>query len=224
VANALLLDLATMVKEQKEVGKYWTENIRNVYGLYLDDIRADELDGTVQEILYKILGKYGITKAEADARMELFINEIPYAYFNVAGRDNMKLADGANEVINLCKGKEFVVGLATPMPERISQNMMERTGIDLGTFRFAEYGAFNKDANALLMAAMAKARSIGAEADNDGIFVSASPNLLSAARALGIKTVAITDGNNQKFEGINSDSKIRSLREIRKGLQTIRKG
>ena len=89
MAKALLLDLAVLVREQKEVGKFWTENIRNVYGIYLDDIKAADMDGTVQEILYRNSGARDIQKDDVDAKMELFINEMPYAYYNVAGRDNM---------------------------------------------------------------------------------------------------------------------------------------
>jgi phosphoglycolate phosphatase-like HAD superfamily hydrolase len=219
VADAILLDLAALVREQKEIGMFWTENIRNVYGIYLDDIKAEEMDGTVQDILYKKLGEQGMSRMDVDAKLELFINEMPYAYYNVAGRDNMSLADGAKEALALCTNREFVTGLATPMPEKIAQNMMERTKIDPKLFRFAEYGAFNKDANALLMAAVAQAKALGAESDSDGVFVSSSPNMLSSARAVRIKTVAVTNGREERFEGIDLDARIRSLRDVKKAVQ-----
>jgi len=221
VANAILLDLAVLVKEAKEVGLYWTENIRNVYGLYLDDIKAAEMDGTVQEILYKTLGEHGLSRMEIDGKMELFINELPYAYYNVAGRDNMALADGAKDALGLCGSNDFITGLATPIPEKLAQNMMERTKIDWKAFKFAEYGAFNKDANALLMAAVSSAKAAGAEPDNEGIFVSSSPSMLSSARAVRIKTVAVTNGKDQRFEGIDLDAKIKSLKEIKKAMQKV---
>lgn len=219
MANALLIDLAALVKEQREVGQWWTENIRNVYGLYLDDIKAADMDGTVQEILYKVLGAHGLSRQDVDAKMELFINEMTYAYYNVGGRDNMTLMEGAKDAINFCKSKDFVTGIATPILEKMSQNMAERAGIDLKMFKFAEYGAYNKDAQALMMAAISSAKANGAEPDSDGVFVSASPSMLSTARAIRIKTVGVTNGNDAKFEGLSLDAKIRSLKEIKKGIQ-----
>lgn len=210
-----------MVKEQREVGQWWTENIRNVYGIYLDDIKAEEMDGTIQEILYKKLAENGITRQEADAKMELFINEAPYAYFNVGGRDNMSLMDGAKDVIGLANSKDFIVGLATPLPEKMAQNMMERTKIDPKTFKFAEYGALNRDANTLLMTAVSTAKSLGAEPDSDGIFVSSSPSMLSSARAVRIKTIAVTNGQDQKFEGLDLDAKVRSLKDVKNAVRKI---
>jgi phosphoglycolate phosphatase-like HAD superfamily hydrolase len=146
---------------------------------------------------------------------------MPYAYYNVAGRDNMGLADGAKETLALCNSNDFIVGLATPIPEKLAQNMMERAKIDPKAFKFAEYGAFNRDANALLMAALSAAKAGGAEPDHDGVFVSSSPSMLSSARAVRIKTVAVTNGQDQRFEGIDLDSKIKSLREIRKAVQKV---
>jgi phosphoglycolate phosphatase-like HAD superfamily hydrolase len=221
MANAILMDLAALVREQKDVGPFWTENIRNVYGIYLDDIKAVDMDGTVQEILYKKLGEHGISSMDIDAKMENFINEMPYAYYNVAGRDNMSLADGARDALGLCDSTDFVTGLATPIPEKLAQNMMERTKMDWKMFKFAEYGAFNKDANALLMAAVSAAKAAGAEADSDGIFVSASPSMLSSARAVRIKTIAVTNGQDRKFDGIDLDAKIKSLKEIKKAVQKV---
>jgi phosphoglycolate phosphatase-like HAD superfamily hydrolase len=219
MANALLLDLAALVKEQKEVGFYWTENIRNVYGIYLDDIKTSDMDGTVQEILYRKLGEHGITRMEIDSKMENFITELFSAYYNVAGHDNMSLTDGAKEAIALTGSKEFITGIATPIPERLAQNMMERAKMDLVAFKFTEYGAFNKDANALLTAALASAKSQGAEPDSDGIFVSSSPFMLASARALRIRTVAVTNGQESRFEGLDLNAKIRSLKDLRKGIQ-----
>ncbi|MDE1865450.1 MAG: hypothetical protein KGH94_02315 [Candidatus Micrarchaeota archaeon] len=219
MANALLLDLVALVREQKEVGLYWTENIRNIYGIYLDDIKAEEMDGTVQDILYKKLGGQGLSRMDIDAKMEVFMNELPYAYYNVAGHDGMSLSDGAKDVLSFCNNKDFVTGLATPVPERMAQNMLERAKIEHKMFKFAEYGAFNKDSNALLMAAVSTAKAQGAEPDSDGIFVSSSPSMLASARAVRIKTVAVTNGRDQKFEGLDLDAKIRSLKEIRKGIQ-----
>lgn len=222
MANAILIDLAVLVKEAKEVGQFWTENIRNVYGLYLDDIKASDMDGTVQEILYKKLGEHGMSRQDVDAKLETFINEMPYAYYNVGGRDNMSLTDGAKDVIALCNSKDFVVGIATPIPEKMAHNMMERVKIDPKIFKFAEYGAFNKDANALLMAAISSAKAVGTEPDNDGIFVSSSPSMLSSARAVRIKTVAVTNGDDKKFEGLDLDAKIRSLKDIKRAVQKIK--
>ena len=34
-----------------------------------------------------------------------------------------------------------------------------------------------------------------------------------------IKTVAVTNGQDQRFEGLDLDAKIRSLKDIRKGIK-----
>lgn len=221
MSKAILLDLAVLVREQKEIGQFWTENIRNVYGIYLDDLKAADMDGTVQDILYRILGEQGMSRMDIDSKMELFINEMAYAYYNVAGRDNMSLAEGAKEALNLCKSGDFVVGIATPITEKIAQNMMERTKIDPETFKFTEFGGLNKEANSMLMAAVSTAKSLGAEPDNEGVFVSSSPSMLSSARAVRIKTIAVTNGQDQRFEGLDLDAKIKSLRELRKAIQKV---
>jgi hypothetical protein len=220
--NGLLLDLNVLMKESKDIGLFYTENIRNVYGVYIDKIVVGELDGTIQEMLYRKLGEQGLSQADIDARMELFINEMAYAYYNVAGHDKMLLAEGAREVLDGLGGSpDFVMGIATPVVEKVAQNMMERAGIDTRIFRFAEYGAFGRDANALLAAAATEARRLGADAGSEGVFVSGSPYMISCAGIAEIRTVAVTGRSEERFVGTEADAVIKTLKDLRKGLADV---
>ena len=162
----------------------------------------------------------GLRRQDIDSKMELFINEMPYAYYNVAGRDRMRLADGAGGVLDsFGKNSGFVMGLATPVIEKIAQNMIERAEIDARIFKFAEYGAYGRDANSLLMTAATAARELGADADSDGVFVSSSPYMISCAGAARIKTVAVTGDSKERFAGAQADTMIKSLKDLRKGVE-----
>ena len=112
--------------------------------------------------------------------------------------------------------------MATPIPERITQNMMERAKIDQGLFKFKEFGSIGKETGAsLLTAAMESARSAGAEVEGNGVFVSSSPAMLKSAGVVGLKTVAVTNGQDGRFEGMALDVRIKSLSGVKRAAQKV---
>lgn len=220
MVKALLLDLNQLVKEGKDTSLCYRENIRNVYGVYIDTVSASSFVGTVQEDLYRRLKDLGLEKRDVDEKMEQYINELPYAYYNVAGHNSMGFADGAQAVLDYFGGnKEFVVGLATPVLEKIAQNMFERIGTDASVFKVCEYGGFGKDANTLLVSAVDLVREMGVDGAGQSIFVSGSPEMLKNAKLIGMKTVGIFGYvDEDDIKDANPDTIIKSMKDLKKAV------
>ena len=103
-----------------------------------------------------------MSRMDIDAKMEIFINEMPYAYYNVAGRDNMSLADGAKDALGLCNEQRLRVGHGDSYTR---EDRAEHDGEDEdrpgSSSSSRSIGGLNKEANALLMAAVSTAKSLG---------------------------------------------------------------
>ncbi|MGD0728461.1 MAG: HAD hydrolase-like protein [Candidatus Micrarchaeaceae archaeon] len=200
---AVLFDVEnTLIKEKKNVSDYYFEAIRFVYGLSIDDINLADYEGlTVQETLIEILQKQGLKKEEILEKHEQFLEELPYAHYNVAGHDSAVLVDGAKTILNNLKdNNRYVIGAASGQLERILSNMFDRVNMKYDNyFKFGAYGNVSENMSKILDSAMAKAgKEYGI--DKHGIyFVSNVKNHVHAAHALGIRAVGvITDPFSEK--------------------------
>lgn len=193
--NAVLFDVQnTIVKETKEVSQYYYEAIRSSYGLSIDNIMLADYEGhTVQETLAAILSKQGLTKSEIYARHEFFLEELPYAYYNVAGHDRAVLADGAKDILNrLSKKSDTIMGVATGQLERISKNLSERAGLKYEDyFKFGAYGDASEGMPKIIDVAISKAvRDYGIERRHIS-FICSSISSLRAAQSVGINAIGV---------------------------------
>ncbi len=222
VEKAVLFDVQdTIVREAKDVSQYYFEAIRSSYGLSLDNIKiSDYKDHTVQETLADILSKQGLTKSEIYEKHELFLEELPYAHYNVAGHDKAILVDGAKEILNrLGKKDDIVVGAATGQLERILRNMFDRVELNYDHyFRFGAYGDVSESIAKIVDVAIAKAvKEYGIERKHIS-FVSCSTRLVAEAHSTGVNAICIVKEHHTKkeLEEMRGGHLAKSLRDCEK--------
>ncbi|HUY70515.1 MAG TPA: HAD hydrolase-like protein [Candidatus Baltobacteraceae bacterium] len=183
----------TLVRETKNVSQYYMEGIRMVYGVYIDDINLDEFVGkTTQETVVELLKRNEIPDAEIQEKLHVFAEELPYEHYNVAGHDHATLGEGAKEAMEkLSKDNEIMLGAASGQLERILKNMFERAGVKMEDYiRFGAYGDAAFDMSGIITAAVEKANGFGI-AKERMFFVGYSPQSITAAKSLGLRTIGI---------------------------------
>jgi phosphoglycolate phosphatase-like HAD superfamily hydrolase len=220
--KAVLFDIEnTLVKESKDVSQYFYEAIRSSYGLSIDDIKLSDYEGhTVQETVEDILKRQGLSKEEVMEKQELFLEELPYAHYNVAGHDKAVLLGGAKDLLDrLSKKNDYVIGVATGQLERILRNMFERSGLDYDQyFKFGFYGNTSEHITRILDAAINRAEKDYGVKRQDISFVTNSRRYASAAHSVGINAIAVvTDPYSKKqLDHFEAGHVVKNLKECEK--------
>ncbi len=194
----------TLVREWKDVSTYFFEAIRNSYGLSIDGINLSEYEGlTIQETLFKILEKNGFTRDQVYEKrnLDVFMQELPYAHYNVAGHDKVVLIDGAKNLLHHAHNKGYIIGVATGQLERILRNMFERAGLNYDSyFKFGTYGDASEHISNIIETSIDVAhRDFLADRENI-TFISSSREHVVAAHGLGIRAIGVITDQHSKAE------------------------
>lgn len=213
----------TLVREWKDVSQYYIEAIRNSYGIMIDDIDLSQYESlTVQETLIEILSKNGLTKDEIYKKHELFLQELPYAHYNVAGHDKVVLVDGAKELLHNLHRKGYIMGVATGQLERILRNMFDRAGLKYDSyFKFGTYGDASEHISKIIETSVDIAHRDFLADKHHITFISNSRDHVAAAHALGLNTIGvITDQHSKKdLERVGTGRVVKNLKECEKLLR-----
>lgn len=218
VEKVVLFDIEnTLIRESKDVSQYYFEAIRSSYGLSIDNIDLSKYEGmTVQERLIDILSKNGLTMDEIYAKHELFLEELPYVHYNVAGHDKVVLIDGAKDLLNNLHRKGYVLGAATGQLERILRNMFDRASFSYDShFKFGTYGDASEKISKIIEASIDVAHK-EYKADKHHIsFISNTKRHIAVAHSLGINAIGvITDAYSKKdLENVGVAQVVKSLRD-----------
>ncbi|MDE1870716.1 MAG: HAD hydrolase-like protein [Candidatus Micrarchaeota archaeon] len=220
VGKVVLFDTEnTLIREWKDVSQYYVEAIRNSYGLTVE-VELQKYEGfTVQETVYGILSKNGLSDDEIKAKLELFLQELPYAHYNVAGHDKAILVDGAKDLLSYLKGRDYVIGSASGQMERILRNMFERAGLDYDSyFKLGAYGDSGMHISDVIGVAIGKAKD-EFSADKDQLtFISNSKAHVDAARRLGINAIGVITGAHSR-EDFGGEPVAKGLNDCRRFLK-----
>lgn len=222
--KVVLFDIEnTLIREWKDVSAYYFEAIRNSYGLSIDYIDLSAYEGrTVQETLIDILEKNGLNRDQIYEKHELFLNELPYAHYNVAGHDKVVLVDGAKGLLDNLHRKGYVLGSASGQLERILRNMFERAGLSYDSyFKFGTYGDASEHMSKIIEASIDVAHKDFLADRHHISFVSNSGEHVTAAHALGITAIGvINDAHSKKeLEKIGVVNVVHSLKDCERLLK-----
>lgn len=205
-----MLDLNVLFAETKDIREYYREAIRSVYGVYLDEdaLHLDDFDGPIGDVLKLIMKSQSIDWADIDAKLELFIDELSYAYYNVAGHDAIIMRDGANQMLSEMLSKGMIVGICTNTPQGIAKVMFDRAKISFDSFKFTSFGGPKKSSADVLSNGQSLAMQVGAE-HGKIVLVSASQDMLLAGSNLNMSTIGVSFGkkkleSNMSLEGCRS--------------------
>lgn len=213
----------TLVREWKDVSQYYVETIRNTYGVMIDDIDLSKYEGqTVQETVEAILKGYGLTDQEIDAKRALFVQELPYNHYNVAGHDKIELIDGAKDLLQHAHKRGYVIGAATGQLETILRNMFDRAGLTYDSyFKFGTYGDASVHIKEIIETSIDVAHKDFLAERQNIVFISSSKDHVVAAQGLGITAVGvITDERSRKeMEQLKSGNVAKKLKDCEKWLK-----
>lgn len=223
--KAVLFDIQdTLVREVKDVSDYWFEAIRFVYGVSIENIKIADYEGcTVQEILIEILTKQGLSRSEIYERHEQFMEELPYAHYNVAGHDKVVLVEGAKGLLNHLKDdNSYLMGAASGQLEKILRNMFDRGHMNYDSyFEFGAYGNLSESITKILDSAIRTAHKDFGIDTHHITFISNTKRHVKAAHTLGIKSIGvITDPFSRKdLERIGVAHLVKNLKECERLLK-----
>ncbi len=213
----------TLVVDSKDVSEYVSESIRNIYGRI---IRADlkRYEGqTSQNIAEDILRHDKMPEDEIKAKLNRYMEDLFYTYYNVAGHDRLVLLDGARDLLGQIWKKDVTIGIATGEAERIVKFRTEKTTIH-GFFKTGAYGNDGKEPVDIVNAAVKRARSDLGIQSSEIALVASSPYLIRAAKKAGIAAVGIANAGypESDLKSAGADLVVKSLKDRGKILSFLK--
>ena len=194
MAKLILFDVdKTLLVDSKDISEYVAESLRNIYGMVVSVNLNDYEGDTSQNIAEAVLRAAGMEEKEIKSRLNRYMEDVFYTYYNVAGHDKLKVHDGSAELLSDLEKRGMLIGIATGEGERIVKFKVEKAGLDK-LFKIGGYGNNGKEMKDIIGFAINKAAEEH-EFEKQSIFVvGSSPYAIKAAKELGLYAIAIADG------------------------------
>lgn len=212
----------TLVKDQRDVSEYVFEAIRSKYG-FEAQFKFDDYEGMpAQLMLSDILEKNGVSKSEANARLESCAEELGYSYYNVTGHDPITVLNGSKQLLDELAKRDVLIGIATGDIEDVIKNKLQRAGLS-DYFKFGEYGNKETDFKRVLQGAVEKAGQFGLGADAQVFVIASSPHIIAAAKASGIHAIGVASGRYPEHElsGAGAEVAVQGVKDRSKIMKKI---
>ncbi len=212
----------TIVTDKKDISAYVSESIRNIYGI-ITEVYLDKYEGlTAKETAYQILKENGLSEKEITERLDRYLEDLPYSYYNVAWSDKIDVFDGAKLLLDTLKKKDVLLGIATGEPLRVAKMRLEK--VSLEKYFSLNASAENGMTPSLILSSALDVASSEYDLDKtDGIFFSSSKRFIQAAHDLGLYAIGVSKNPEMMKEFINSGSNevLSSLKEKPQILKKI---
>ncbi len=204
----------TLVVDSKDVSEYVSESIRNIYGRIVQaDLKKYEGQSS-QNIAEDILRHDKMPEEEIKSKLNRYMEDLFYTYYNVAGHDTLILVDGARSLLGQIWKKDIAIGIVTGEAERIAKFRAEKTTIH-GFFKMGAYGNDGKEPSDIVNAAIKRAKSdLGVESGGIAI-VASSPYLIKAAKRCGVAAIGIANAgySESDLKAAGADLVVRSPKD-----------
>jgi phosphoglycolate phosphatase-like HAD superfamily hydrolase len=204
----------TLVVDSKDVSEYVSESIRNIYGRIVQaDLKRYEGQSS-QNIAEDILRHDKMPEEEIKSKLNRYMEDLFYTYYNVAGHDRLILVDGARDLLGQIWKKDIAMGIVTGEAERIAKFRAEKTTIH-GFFKMGAYGNDGKEPSDIVNAAIKRAKSdLGIESGGIAI-VASSPYLIKAAKRCGVAAIGIANAgySESDLKAAGADLVVRSPKD-----------
>lgn len=185
----------------------------NIYGIIVK-VNLEKYEGlTSKQVAKEVLLEYGFDEKEIDPRLDRYLEDLPYSYYNVAWSDRIEVADGARDLLQAMEKKDLLVGIATGEAERVSKMRLGKVGIEQ-YFKFGAYGESGMIFNDILDRALKNAEELGVPREN-GIFIASTPLLIKIANKTGVRAVGVETSNHSRDElkEAGADLVVKSLKD-----------
>lgn len=194
----------------------------NIYGVIVD-VDLKKYPGlTSKQIARSVLLENGFSDEEINPRLDRYMEDLPYSYYNVAWSDKIIVTDGAKELLDELTKRSIFIGIATGEAQRVAKMRLGKVKID-NYFKFGAYGEDGMIFNEILAKSIKIARDNGLQED-EGIVVVANPVSVSIAKILGMKVVALEtpEASKKELAAAGADLIIKNFREIDKIIREIK--
>ncbi len=180
----------TVARDVKDISKYVSESIMNIYGLIVDVDLKRYPGMSSKELALEILKENGLKEQEISERLNRFLEDLPYSYYNVAWSDRITVAEGAVQLLDELKRNNIGLGITTGEPQRISKMRLDKVKLS-DYFTFGSYAEDGISPREIIDAALNRASSeLGLQAE-EGFYFSPFPRFISAGREAGLYTVGV---------------------------------
>ncbi len=213
--RAVFFDANALVLNSKDVSEYVAESIRNIYGIALEVSLKDYKGMTSKALARSLLLSHGVDEHEIEARLDRYIEDLPYSYYNVAWSDKVLVAAGAKELLQELKKRGIILGIVSGDAERVLRDKLKNTGIS-EYFDVWSSGDVYEDMAGIIKSALDAASEQGMESGK-AVSVSDSARVIAAFKSAGVYTIGIEGDDESK----SADLKLRSLAERDKVINAV---
>ncbi|MEM0201496.1 MAG: HAD hydrolase-like protein, partial [Candidatus Micrarchaeaceae archaeon] len=126
----VLLDAQTLVYDKKDISRYVSESIMNIYGIITEVNLNNYSDFTSKETATQILKENGLKEEEIIPRLDRYLEDLPYSYYNVAWSDELYLMDGSKQLIDYMKKSKIEISSVSLEPTKIIDMRFKKVGIE----------------------------------------------------------------------------------------------
>ena len=186
----------------------------DIYGIIVD-VDLSKYEGlTSKQTAKAILIENGFQESPIDARLDRYMEDLPYSYYNVAWSDKIETEEGAKGLLEELRRREIKVGIATGEAERVSKMRLQKASLD-EYFIFGAYGEANMEMAEIIKKAAENAKEQFGNAAEWGILVSSLPGVIRAGKAAGIRTVGVVNGKTtvEKLKKAGANTIVKSLKD-----------
>ncbi|MGC8479223.1 MAG: HAD family hydrolase [Candidatus Micrarchaeia archaeon] len=218
--NFVIIDSDSLVKDKKDISYYVYESIRNIYGIITNINLEKYKELTSKETAIEILKENGLSDSEITPRLDRYLEDLPYSYYNVAWSDKIESSNGAKQFLELLNKKKIEVGLISNEPTDLAKMRLKKLGLEK---HFTFYSGAENGITPLeiLKNGLAQAESNYNLASEQCVLISSSKRFLEAGKAFNTYTVGMASSPEEKGRLINAqpDEILPSFKEKPKVLK-----
>ncbi len=220
-AFALFDPYKTIASNLKDISPYVKESIMNIYGIIVD-VDLSKYGGlTAKQVARAVLLDNGFREKDIEPRLDRYMEDLPYSYYNVAWSDGVRIAQGSRELLEELESRNVLVGIVTGEAERVSKMRLEKTKLS-GYFKTGAYGEDGMTFGEILNKALGRIEGEGFQKEDGAVIVS-DPVSVSIAKTTGIRIIGVVgEGSDAKsLRAAGADLVVRSLSEKEKILDFV---
>ncbi len=201
-----------LMTDSKDTSEYVEESIRNIYGIIADVDLKDYEGESSQNVAEAVLREAGVPDEEIFGKLNRYMEDVYYTYYNVAGHDKVILNEGAKELLTELEKGDNLIGIATGEGERITRFKAEKAGIG-EFFKLGSFGNTDKELKGIVENAMERARKeFGV---SDAFVVASSTYVVKGAKEAGAKVIGVACGRYSagELEHAGADLVVKGVKE-----------
>lgn len=169
----------------------------NIYGIIVD-VDLSKYGGlTAKQVARAVLLDNGFREKDIEPRLDRYMEDLPYSYYNVAWSDGVEVAQGSKELLEELESRNALVGIVTGEAERVSKMRLEKTKLSK-YFKTGAYGEDGMTFGEILNKALRRVEEEGLQKEDGAILVS-DPVSVSIAKTTGIRIIGVVrEGSDAK--------------------------